>query len=65
MLRRNISPSEGLVNGATGTLKAIVRTSDGKDVIALRIAFDGLKEHLIEKVCIKFKMFGYLILTRN
>lgn len=50
MLRRNISPAIGLVNGATGTLLSIVQ-DDGGEPFQLRIKFDNIeKEQVIEKV---------------
>lgn len=52
MLRRNVNPALGLVNGATGVLTSIVKTPDTEEVVALKISFDGLTEHLIEKVSI-------------
>lgn len=49
MLRRNVAPAKGLVNGATGTLKEIVKTEDG-EAVGLQVDFDGIGIFLIEKV---------------
>ena len=60
MLRRNIDASRGLVNGVIGVLVAVEKTEDG-DIVALRVAFDGLGEHLVEKVSVVLRL--YLVFT--
>lgn len=65
MLRRNIKPSLGLVNGATGVLVKI-ECDDKDQPYALRIKFDKIeKEQLIVKVSSTFQQGPDSVQTRR
>ena len=66
MLRRNIDVSQGLVNGAIGTVQSIQRSIDQANRIeSITIKFQSNKEHLLKRVSTKFEIFNRVFVIRS
>ena len=66
MLRRNIDVSNGLVNGAIGTISSVKYSIDQSNIVdSITIKFDDGKEHTLEKVNNKFQVIEKAFVIRQ
>ncbi|XP_065894145.1 uncharacterized protein [Dysidea avara] len=66
MLRRNIDVSQGLVNGAIGTVQSIQRSIEkANKVESITIKFQNNQQHLLKRVSTKFEVFDRAFVIRS